>query len=185
MNRERLVSLVIAGVAGLSCGQFSACSEDPHDLQAYLTEVRELGMTESAQSDLTAVAAIRTGGMLLTFSKDDVRGPYLTSYMSTACPVPGADPERIKELQAALQRRVERDMVILRQLADHDASGFVSTSEAREFRELVEFGYLAAHIVKSEAAATSILARSARMAEDKVAARVAEYDTLARIIHER
>jgi len=181
MTRERVVTLVLAVVAGLS---FSACRADPHDLQAYVIEVRNLGMTESAESDLSMVAAIRTGGTLLTFSKDDVSGLYLSSYMSTACPAPGADPERIKEWQAELQGRVERDVVTLRHLADRDASGFVSTPEAREFRELVEFGYLAAHIVKSEAAAISILARAAHMAENKVAGRVAEYNTLAERLNE-
>ncbi|HEV8699808.1 MAG TPA: hypothetical protein VGV60_00890 [Candidatus Polarisedimenticolia bacterium] len=171
--------LVMALIAGLSCEQFSARREGPADFQTYVAQVQKLGMTESAQGDLSMVANIRTGGTLLTFVKDDLTGTYERSYMGTACPVPGANLERVKEWQTELQKRVERDMPILRQLADRDASGFVSTAEGREFRELFEFGYLAAQIVKSEAAPTSVLARSGRVAEHEVAARVAEYNRLA------
>ena len=184
MNREQAVALVMLGVVGLSCGQLSAPRGDPPDFQAYMAEVRKLGMTESASGDLSTVAMIRTGASLLRFLKDEITGEYSPSYESTACPVPGADPEMNRQWHAELQERIDHDMELLRKQADWDGSSFVSTVEGSEFRKLVEFGYLANHIVASEPAAAAVLARAARMAADQVASRVAQYNALARQLNE-
>jgi hypothetical protein len=149
-----------------------------------MTEVRKLGMTESASGDLSMVANIRTGGSLLIFPKDEITGAYGRSYQGTACPIPGADPEVTRQWQAEVQKRVERDMEILRKHADRDGSGFISTVEGREFRDLVEFGYLAAHIAESDAASATDVARAARLTAEQVEERVAQYNAVARRLNE-
>ena len=180
MKRNPFVVVVVVGTVGLCCGQVWAARGDPLDFQAYVAEVRKAGMTESAKDDLSMVASIRTGGTLLTFQKDKMTGSCDFSYTGTACPVPGADPEAVRQRQTELQHRVERDSEILRKHADVDRSGFVSTAEGREFRNLIEFGYLAAHIVESEGATAADIARAARLATDETVARVAKYNDLAR-----
>ena len=184
MNWKQVGALVVIGSLGLSCGQFSTARGEPPDFQAYMLEVRKLGMTESASGDLSMVANIRTGGLLLTFPKDEITGAHGASYQSTACPVPGADARITRQWQAELQMRAELDMEILRKHADRDGSGFISTAEGSEFRKLVEFGYLAAQIVESDAASTTEVARAARLSVEQVEARVAQYNALARRLNE-
>jgi len=178
MKRKQFLLLIVIATPGLSCGQLSGSRTDPPDFRAYVAEVRKLGMTESAKGSLNVVASIRTGGMLLTFAKDEVTGSYDRSYQSTACPVPGTDPEILRRWQAEVQKRVDDDLDILRKHADRDASGFVSTVEGQEFLDLVEFGYLAAHIVEAEGASGEILARAASLSIDQADARVARYNAL-------
>ena len=185
MNRQQVVTLLIVGFVSLSCGQSSARKEDPPDLQKYIADVREHGMTDYARGDLNTVASIRTGGMILTFEKEEATGSFSQGYMGTGgCPLKGADQKGLKEKQAKLQEKNDRDMVILRKYADSDGSGFVTTAESREFKDLVEFGYLAAHVVESETTATAVLARARRLAPDQVVARIAKYNELAKRLNE-
>jgi hypothetical protein len=69
-------------------------------------------------------------------------------FSNLACPNPKADPELLEEQQAELQEELHVRILLLRSGADTDKSGFVTTEEGARFRELYEFGHMAAHCPK-------------------------------------
>jgi hypothetical protein len=178
------VGFAILGVTVLYCSPPDSVGGDPPDMAAYIAQIRELGMTERAKGDLSMVAGIRVGSTLLLFEKSAVPGRYATSFMSTACPVPGADPDAVKEWQDELRDREDSDMSLLREHADLDRSGFVSTQEAMEFRGLVEFGYLAAHVTQHEGTSLDIVARAVGLKASETQARVGRYNNLAKRLND-
>ena len=153
--------------------------QDPADLEEYLTEIREAGMTEEAHNRLTMLASIMLGHTVLDFRKDDSSARVWTGYVTGTCPNPKADLSE----EALRQRRqaAEREALVsqLKPFADSDSSGFVSTREGSLFRGLVEFGYLAAHVVNTDGATLKLLAEATGLSDGDVEQKLSAYRELA------
>jgi hypothetical protein len=135
--------LVVAILSGIGCSEPA-----PHDLAAYIDEIRAMGMTESARGSIQMIAGIKAGTTLLTFPRDEITGTYGSSYMSTACPAPGVDPEDWQAIQNERAQKVAAESEVLKPLVDTDGSGFISTTEGEAFRRIMEFGAKAAFVLE-------------------------------------
>ncbi|HVN76937.1 MAG TPA: hypothetical protein VMT19_11505 [Thermoanaerobaculaceae bacterium] len=122
----------------------------PPDFLAYMEEVRKAGATEDAQSALRTVAWIMVGDAIIEFPKDPETGGYGHSYRSTSCPAPGLSKEAREKLVADAVARTEPVLKRLREFADTDRSGFVSSREGWEVRLIFEFGAELADLVPKE-----------------------------------
>jgi hypothetical protein len=122
----------------------------PPDFLAYIDEIRKAGASEDAQAQLRGVASIMVGNSIIDFPKDPVTGRYGKSYRSTSCPAPGLSREAREKLLADAAARVEPVFKRLREFADTDHSGFVSTREGWEVRLTFEFGAELADLLPQE-----------------------------------
>lgn len=129
----------------LICWIVLATVQAQEDLQQHVSELRQEGMSESAKRSLTTVASIWAGAVLLTVEKLP-SAEYESRFTTGFCPRPGADPEEVKALRQKLDERVQAELRRLKPFADRDGSGFISTEEASQFRELVLFGLRAAKL---------------------------------------
>jgi hypothetical protein len=157
----------------------AAPAQEPADLLEYVVEIRKAGMTGAARGDLEMVAAIRTGETLLRFVEGEKPGEYGRSYMGTSCALPGADQGRVAQLQAALRKKTEEDLEALKAYADADGSGFVSTEEAAGFRDLIEFGYLGAFVIREKGPSLERIAKAACLTPEEAGEKLDRYNALA------
>lgn len=127
-----------------------AAPPQPADFVAFVEEARRAGMTEDARDNLNMVAGIMVGGTVVEFPRDPVSGGYGRAYRSTSCPAPGLAAEARAKLDREWAARREPVVTRLREVADADRSGFVSTSEGWELRRTFEFGVQLAALVPRE-----------------------------------
>jgi hypothetical protein len=137
------------------------------------------GMTEAALEDLNIVASLRTGETRLLFTEGEEAGAYVRSYTGTSCNLPGTDHGRVAQLQAALRKTTLEDREALRPYVDADRSGSVSTAEASEFRDLIEFGHLAAFVIEEKGPYLDRIATAAALSPEETAAKLARYNRVA------
>lgn len=178
MSSSRSVH-IFAFFLGSACLGSALGAGDPADLVEHIEKIRTQGMTEAAREDLDVVASIRTGEKLLRFVEGETPGEYLRAYSGTSCNLPEAAHGRVAQLQAALRKTTLEDLDAIRSLADGDGSGFVSTAEAAEFRELIELGYLAVWLTDEQEAPLDRIAAAASLPPEEAAARIARYNRIA------
>jgi hypothetical protein len=142
----RVIALVILGLSALA-GEPPA---QPPDFLAYVEEIRRAGATEEAKSALRMVAGMLVGDGVIEFPKDPETGLYGRSYRSTTCPAAGLSKEAREKLVADINARLEPVFERLKQFADTDHSGFVSTREGWQVRSTFEFGAELAALVPNE-----------------------------------
>jgi len=135
----------------------------PADLAEYLEEIKRSGASESARSALEMVATMVLGETILTFPKDAESGEYGMRYgnKTSSCPTRELSAEEKARLQADWDRRLQPVFRVLREAADKDLSGFVSTAEGSELRRVYEFGaylsFLAEHETHDKARLCELL----------------------------
>jgi hypothetical protein len=105
------------------------------DFDDYVASIRESGMAERAASDLRMMASILAGGAGFTAT----RLPDGSVGQSYGPPPGGRD---LRERRATASN-MESWTAFLRQHADTDQSGFVTTKEGSALRRLVEMGLVA------------------------------------------
>ena len=129
MMRVTTLTLLV----GLLCVASFAAAQS--DLEEYLASIRESGMAERAASDVRMVAAILASGSGFTASRLP-DGSVVQSYGSP----PGGRDHKERRATAST---MESWTAFLRQQADTDQSGFVTTKEGWALRQLVEMGLMA------------------------------------------
>jgi hypothetical protein len=150
----------------------------PPDFLSYVEEVRKAGATEEAQSALLSVAVIMVGDSVLDFPKDPKSGEYGKSYRSTSCPRPGLSKEARSKLAEDAAARREPVLKRLREIADADHSGFVSTREGWEVRLTFEFGAELADLVPKEGTDRSMLCKLLHVTPAEFDQRLQGYSSL-------
>ncbi len=145
------------------------------DFDQYVAEVREQGMTESAQGDLATIASIMAGSVILEFRRNETTGEYGRSYQNTTCPLPGADDKEVTRWKAGLRAKSDSTAAVYKTIADLDASGFVSTSEAAVFRRLIEFALGYNQLVSAVGNDSWSLARALYVSESEMPSLKEEY----------
>ncbi len=148
-----MITLLVACL--VKCGK-----AEPADFRQYVESIRQKGMTESAWSDLVTIASIRIGYVTVSFPKDTESGQYENSYRSNRCPNPDATPEQQRAFQEKSDSEVAREIARLRPFIDGDSSGFVSTGEAHDFRQMYEFGLKVSEIIKQEGSDPETVAKA-------------------------
>lgn len=179
MRRRLFITAALVLLAGLS---YSAFAGDGADLAAYIESIRASGMSEWGQMEIRSVASIVAGATILTFQADPESGRYWPSYMSATCPNPNADPPELTHWKTL---KTDESAVVLEQLkpfADADGSGFVTTQEGNAFRYLIEFGYLAAQVIRDEAATVEAVSRASGKDAAATEASLREYVALSKRI---
>ncbi len=151
---------------------------DPPDLLEYIARIRESGMSESARGALGMIAGVRAGSTILKYERADGSPRYWATFTSTGCPLPGADPGKVAEWQASLRAKEEAEFERLKPLADKDGSGFVSTEEGNEFRELMEFGVLAEQVREAEGPGLEKVAMASGLEMKEAEAKLERYRSL-------
>ena len=116
----------------LSVASFAAAQSD---FEEYVGSIRESGMAERAASDVRMMASILAGGSGFTAT----RLPDGSVGQSYGAPPGGRD---LRERRATASN-MESWTAFLRQQADSDQSGFVTTKEGWALRQLVEMGLIA------------------------------------------
>lgn len=155
-------------------------SDDPADFRTYVDKIRADGITESGRNALMSVISIRLGYSTLTYMEDAGTGRYTPTYRSTTCPVPSADPQATADLRAQRSAAMTAELARLRALTDTDGSGFVSTAEAVEFRDLFEFGVLLQAVAARSGQAKDAIRRAAGLDETALETRLAAFRDLER-----
>ena len=136
-------------------------------------EANRYRMSEVALSRLTQIAELQTGVTVLSYQKDDATAKYHPSYSSSVCPMPGAT--RLQALFAAGKRDIEPELLRLRDVADCDNTGFVSSDEAKLFAEMVEFGVRLDYFATNVGDSADRLARVMGMRTEELRSRVRKY----------
>jgi hypothetical protein len=141
---------ILAGAVAVVLGATIAWHRPaPSDLERYLAERRAAGMSEGAEMTLKTIAAVRSGGSILTYWKQ-ADGTYSRRYESTWCASPTADPKRLAAFKRQAEAALAAALGPLKELADADGSGFVSTGEGRRVRDLIDFAWEATSLAASE-----------------------------------
>lgn len=172
-----LVSLAITPVMLTASGQPLG---DGADLTAYLQEIRTSGVSEFGKMQLNSVAGICSGATIFEYRLDKESGRYWPSYTSATCPKPGADPPEIEKWKRLTLSDTAMLVGKLKPFADFDASGFVTTQEASDFRWLVEYGYLVAQVIRDEGAKMEFVTRASGKDLTTASRDLARYQDLAR-----
>jgi len=164
----------LAILAVIPAALFSQNSADPADLQAYLKEIRQSGMSEMGKGALLMIAAIRNGYTELFFQQTP-DGSYGMGYANLLCKNPNIDPDIARKEREVAEMKNGLEMVRLKPLADADKSGFVTSVEAMQFRQLVEFGYRIAYLAAQEHNDMQATCKAMGIFEDEVRQKLAEY----------
>jgi hypothetical protein len=115
---------------------FVACPASAQsDFDDYVSMIRDSGMSESAASSVRGTASILADGRTFTATRL-ADGSVGLGYSG---PPPGRSPRERGEAAASM----ESWTAFLKQQADTDHSGFVSTKEGHAIRRLVEMGLVA------------------------------------------
>jgi hypothetical protein len=149
-------------------------SADPPDLQAYLSEIRQSGISEVGKGALLMVAALRNGYTELFFQQAP-DGSYGMGFTNLLCKNPNMDPDIARKEREVAEMKNGLEMVRLKPLVDADKSGFVTTAEAMQFRQLVEFGYRIAYLTAQEHNDLQATCKAMGMSEDAVRQKLVEY----------
>jgi len=182
MRRIILFSLIILLLIFI----YTSCSKRkaPEDLISYINKVKKGGISEVGEFQVKAVAYILSGATQLTFRYDSLACSYLPMYVSTVCPNPEVDTKEEaekKQIRLNLSDKISEE---LKEFADMDSSGFVSTEEASRFRNIIEFGFLVNQLISEKKISLNMIAAASR--KDTTTARkdIEEYLNLARKIRE-
>ena len=168
-----VLSLFVILFAALPFAQVPA--DEPDELEAYIADIREWRMTESARMSLRFLAGILTENTILTFRKDEASGAYWRGYRGTSCPNPDMDPAERDRMQKEYELTIAPILSKLHPFADKDHSGFVTGEEGARFRDLVEFAYQASYVASQEGAGSESFYAGMSMDEERYKQRVAEY----------
>ena len=137
-----------------------------------------------AQVLLRTVASVAAKHSLLAAVRDESTSSYQLRYESTFCPVPGADPERIRQEFERRAQEIDATLEIWKRIADRDESGFVTTREASETKSLIEFGCLAAGVLANEPPSITNVARATAQSDSLAAVKVSQYEQFLTHAHE-
>lgn len=170
--------LLIIAICFLPMSVFPQTESQPKDYIECINQIKAWKMSELARMSIVTIAGIRLGGSILSFRKDENTGAYLNSYTGTKCYSPDLDPEVVKREREQYQYQVDREVTILMPLADFDDTGFVSTSEGTEFRNLVEFGYKAAYVISAEEGSIEHICQGLMIKEETFREMLVKYKNL-------
>jgi hypothetical protein len=171
---------MFASMVLLASGITAVTPPAPADFSAYVEEVRKAGMTESARGDLRMVAGIMLGGTVVEFPRDPASGGFGRAYRSTSCPAPGLSAQARAKLAEEAAAREAPIVERLREVADTDRSGFVSTSEGWELRRTFEFGIQLAAMAPREGGDRAKLAKLMNVTPAEFEQRLTAYGALVR-----
>ena len=174
--------VVTTALVLISLSAHSVFAGDGADLTAYIETIRASGMSEMAQSQVGTVAGIVAGTTILFFQPDPESGRYWPGLMSTNCPNPNADAPELTRWKSLKKDESAEVLQQLKPFADADGSGFVTTQEGGDFRNLLEFGYLAAQVIRDEAASVQAIARASGKDVTATEASLREYVALSKRI---
>lgn len=138
-------ALSFLGLLLISAGAVLAGDEMPADLREYIDQIKASGMSESAASHLRMVAASESGEMLYVIEKDETDKFVGASYSSQFCGKPGLSGEALAKLQEEQKKAEElslKELERIKKVADRDGSGFISTAEGGQVRDLYFFAKL-------------------------------------------
>jgi hypothetical protein len=133
----KVTTYFVAGVLSVAC---SASAQS--DLDEYVSSIRQSGMSESAAGSVRMVASILSGSS--TFRAIPTPDGWGLSYGPPENPNLRWE-EKFKTLRTREANR-EAWTEFLKDYADTDGSGFVSTEEGRVLRRLVETALVAAQL---------------------------------------
>jgi len=180
---RKLAFLMLLALAVLAAN----CSPSPKgksDLDAYIEEIRASGMSEMAKNSIEFMASLCEGTRLLEFRPDSASGRYFPGYTNTTCSLPDAGKQSGKGSRETEEAKSDRLVKELKRLADTDNSGFVTTKEGFEFRYLIEYGYLAAQVIKDEGASLESIARASGKDVKDAEVQLARYSKSAQELRE-
>ncbi len=135
-------------------------------------------MEADAYFSLREVAAIQLGFILISYDLDEESGQCQTRFSNVACPNMQADPEQLKADLKLQQDKLHRQVLLLAPTADEDGSGLVSREEGTRFKDLFEFGHLAAHCFGEENPDLPGLARATGLESEEAAKNLLDYRNL-------
>lgn len=135
-------------------------------------------MEERAYFSLREVASVQLGHVLISYDLDEDSGRCQPRFTNAACPNLDADPEQLKADQKIQQDELHQRILLLGPAADEDGSGFVSSEEGTRFRDLFEFGHLAAHCFGEGDLDPSRLARATGLDPEEAARNLQDYRDL-------
>lgn len=146
----RPLGLFIVAMCIVAAPALTQTETPPKDQIECIDQIKAWKMSENARQSISTIAGIRLGVTILGFNKDETSGAYFKSYTGTKCYSPDRNPEDVKLEREQYKYQVEEEILELRPLADFDGSGFVGTDEGSRFRNLIEFGYWASHVIEGE-----------------------------------
>jgi len=132
-------------------------------------------MEEDTYFSLREVAAIQLGFILISYDLDEETEQCQTRFSNVACPNIQTGPEQLKAAQKLQQDELHRQILLLAPVADVDCSGSVSSKEGARFRDLFEFGHLAAHCFGEGDPDLPKLARAAGLESKEAAKNLRDY----------
>lgn len=129
---EKVTTYFVAGVLTVAC-----CANAETDLDEYVALIRESGMSESAVGSVGTVATILSGDTTFRATRGEDGSPG-RSY--------GPPTHATQAVLASRAASREAWTEFLKDQADTDGSGFVSTKEGQALRRRVETGLVAAQL---------------------------------------
>jgi len=174
---KKIVALVLTMAGSVAALAYRSAATS--DLDRYLLERRQAGMSEGAESALRHIADVEAGRLVLTFEKDPRYG-YTSTYTTAFCPRPGADRKQLAKLEERSRNASRAQLQILKEIADADGSGFVSTREGTAVAQLVDFAWEATFLAEHERRGVQQVARSMEMPMNVFSQKLRAYRDLLR-----
>ncbi|HTQ81612.1 MAG TPA: hypothetical protein VMM92_16570 [Thermoanaerobaculia bacterium] len=141
-------------------------------------------MSEVAAAELSAIAAVEAGSLTVSYERD-ADGRYFSIFTSRSCKRPGTSQPQLAAYRTEQQQATAVQLERLKELADADRSGFVSTREGTAVAQLVKFAWQATYITEQEGPDLPRVARAMGMPPQKFTERLWSYRNLLQRNHGR
>lgn len=174
----RFAAGILLSLGSIGLTMHAQRHSSPSDFERYVEEVRKRGMTESADSDIAGIASVTSGAVLLIFEEVGQTGKFNQHFVSTVCPIPGAEEEEVKRWKAELRHKADSLAILYRVLADFDSSGFVSTEEGSHFELLYRFASARDQLAPRHGSSPKLIAAALYIAETKIEGLARDYSIL-------
>lgn len=175
MKAIGLVTLVVLSLL--------ACSQSyPPDLEEYIAEIEQQGMTEEAQSLVSRIASIQTGATIVRVTFSGAPGSFGMQQAASFCPKPGVDQKDLEQDLRRIQEKVDQAVEVLRSHVDADGSGFVSTAEAKQFYEVMLAGMRVSYLVNEKGMGLEAVAAALPMPLERLQQALEQYSTFLKAV---
>jgi len=135
-------------------------------------------MSERAFTILLTLADVRCGDALLICEGDASAHAYKVVYTDASCPAPGANPDSLRLIHLQRMKQHDSELEALKDVADADHSGFISTEEAMSLQTLIEFGCKFPTVVQCERSDTALVRYAMHMNRVELRQTIEDYRDL-------
>lgn len=142
------------------------------------TLAQDADMPENAYFALREVASVQLGFVLISYEVDAETGICRKRFSNAACSTSQGDAKQLVAERQNQEKQLHEQVLLLVPVADDDHSGSVSEVEGVRFRDLFEFGHLAANCFNDDETELNRLAKAMNLDLQEIEKSMSQYQRL-------